>query len=91
MRNKKWRALMIIALLTWALMVSAFTFENQVLTMVEKDSNPIAPFWDNTNDISLKLSFTGGIANCTVNVLGKVGTTKIVADVKLIRYYEINI
>ena len=70
MKNKKWKALIIIALLTWALMVSAFTFEKQIPIMEEGDSNQIVPFWDNTDDISLKLSFSSGKANCTVNVLG---------------------
>lgn len=85
MKNKKWKALIIIALLTWALMISAFTFEKQIPIMEEGNFDQITPFWVNTDDISLKLSFSGGKANCTVNVLGKAGTTKIVADVKLVR------
>lgn len=51
MKNKKWRALIIIALLTWALMVSAFTFEKQISIMEEGDSNQMVPFWVNTDDI----------------------------------------
>lgn len=88
MKNKKGKVLIIIALLTWALMVGAFTFEEQIPIMEEQNSNQIVPFWVNTDDISLKLSFSGGKANCTLNVLGKAGTTKIVADLKLLRIYS---
>lgn len=44
MKNKKWKALIIIALLTWALMISAFTFEKQVPIMEEGNLNQITPF-----------------------------------------------
>lgn len=54
MKNKKGKVLIIIALLTWALMVGAFTFEEQTPIMEEQNSNPIVPFWVNTDDISLK-------------------------------------
>ena len=79
MKYKTRKALVIIALAIGTLMTSAFTFENNIPIEVKPALNQIVPYWENADDVKLNLSFSSGVANCTLNVLGKQNVSKITA------------
>jgi hypothetical protein len=85
MKYKTRKALVIIALAIGTLMTSAFTFENNIPIEVKPALNQIVPYWENADDVKLNLSFSSGVANCTLNVLGKQNVSKITADMRLYR------
>jgi hypothetical protein len=85
MKYKTRKALVIIALAIGTLMTSAFTFENTIPIEAKPALNQIVPYWENADDAKLNLSFSSGVANCTLNVLGKQDVSKITADMRLYR------
>jgi len=50
-----------------------------------KANDVIVPYWTNTESIKLDLNFSGKRADCSALVIGKMGTSKITATVKLQR------
>lgn len=53
------------------------------LALVTSSFASITPLWDNIGDCDPSLAFNGTTAECSVDILGKTGTTKIVATVEL--------
>lgn len=45
----------------------------------EMEIAPVVPLWLNVQDIALNLRFSGNTAHCSANIIGFVGTTRIIA------------
>lgn len=79
------KSIVVVVLVLEALMTSAFSFGNQDVVEIKHNEHQIVPYWDNADYVNLGLSMASGRANCTLNVIGKSNTTKIVADLQLYR------
>lgn len=85
MNYKIRKSLVIVVLVLGTLITSAFSFENQNIVETKNNEHQIVPYWENADYVKLGLSMSSGRANCSLDVIGKGNTTKIVADLQLYR------
>lgn len=65
------------------LLCSTSSIPVNAATLPQTSQIGIQPFWSSTESITLTLSYSGGNANWTGGIQGKVGTTKITATFTL--------
>ncbi|MGL4791702.1 MAG: hypothetical protein ACRCW1_09855 [Anaerotignaceae bacterium] len=79
--------------LTAFLLSAALVFTQGITVFAQTQQNEpsaanyamVTPYWNNVNDVSLYLSFSGGSAYCDGTITGATGTTSIDATFKLER------